>query len=93
MQDSSPVPVIPQPPVNRTLEVTITYLHRGGAVTQFLWVKVGPRHPALRVLLAPLLVGAMLGMFILLLVMLAFALLAIVLVSTFSRLGRRNFKA
>ena len=69
----------------RSLEVTRTYLQRGQEISRSLWVKVRPRHPLLKAVVA-LPVGLFaLMMLVFILMMLGFTLLAIALMMAISR--------
>ncbi len=75
-QDKSLVPQQhPQRLGNRSIEVTKIYLHKGESVTRSLWVKVSPKHPLLKLVLAPLAITAALAAFILILLIVIIALL------------------
>lgn len=63
----------------QSLEVTRTYLQRGQSVSRSLWVTISPRHPLLKLVMIPPIIGLMLAMSILILLVLGFALLAVAL--------------
>ena len=65
---------------SRGIQVTRSYLARGGMVTRSLWVKISPRNPLLKLVLVPPIVVAMVALLILMLVALGFILLAIALI-------------
>jgi hypothetical protein len=69
----------------RSLEVTRTYLQRGQAVSRSLWIRVSPKHPLLKIIIALPMVVLMLTMLVLFLIMLGFTLLAIALVGAITR--------
>lgn len=85
MQEKSLIPQKPERLANRSIEVTRTYLHTGEAVTRSLWVKVSPRHPLLKLVMAPLVISAALAIFVLIMLILAITLLAVALVWTLSK--------
>lgn len=58
------------------LEVTRTYLHRGGVATRGLWVRIAPQNPILKVLLIPPFIVMTAFLLVLLLLILGFILLA-----------------
>ncbi|MBF8265359.1 MAG: hypothetical protein HW384_1223 [Dehalococcoidia bacterium] len=87
-QDNSLVPQEPQRPTNRSIEVTKIYLHKGESVTRSLWVKVNPRHPLLKLVLAPLAITAALAAFILVMLIVVIALLVFSIVWAVRRPGR-----
>lgn len=64
-----------------SIEVTRTYLHRGGVATRGLWVKVAPQNPLLKVLMIPPFVVMTAALLVLLLVILGFILLAALLMA------------
>jgi hypothetical protein len=64
---------------SRGIQVTRSYLVRGGMVTRSLWVRVSPRNPLLKLVLVPPTVVAMVVLLILMLVALGFILLAMAL--------------
>jgi len=60
----------------RSLEVTRAYLQRGQGVTRSIWVRVSPKHPLLKAVTA-LPIGALaLTLFVVILIILGFSLLA-----------------
>jgi len=63
----------------RSFQVTKTYLQRGQAVSHSLWIRVSPKHPLLKAVMAPPMVVSMLIILVLFLIMLGFTLLAIAL--------------
>lgn len=65
----------------RSIEVTRTYLHRGGVATRGLWVKVAPQNPILKVLLIPPFIVMTAALLVLLLLILGFILLAALVVA------------
>lgn len=67
----------------RSLELSRTYLQRGQAVTRSLWIRVSPRHPLLKVIMA-------LPTVALLLTMLGFTLLAVALMGAIWRAGEKD---
>ncbi len=68
----------------RSLEVTRTYIERGQGVTRSIWVRVSPKHPLLKVVTA-LPIGALaLTMFVLILIILGFTLLAMAVMAAIS---------
>jgi len=74
----------------RSLEVTRKYLQRGQGVSRSLWVRVSPKHPLLKVAIAPPMAILMLTMLVLLLIMLGFTLLAIALMGAITRGGVKD---
>jgi hypothetical protein len=84
------MPLVPEkckPAKRRNLEVSRTYLRRGQAVSRSLWIRVSPRHPLLKVVMVPPMAVFMLGMLVLILIMLGFALLAVALMQAIGRTG------
>ncbi len=76
----------------RSLEITRTYIQRGQGVTRSIWVRVSPKHPLLKAVMA-LPVGALaLTMLLLILIILGFTLLAMVLMGAMSRAGRKDIE-
>ena len=69
----------------RSLEVTKTYLQRGHAVTRSLWIRLNPRHPLLKVVIALPMAALILTMLVLILIILGFTLLAIALTGALRR--------
>jgi hypothetical protein len=74
----------------RSLEVSRTYLQRGQAVSRSLWIRVSPKHPLLKIIIAPPMVVLMLIILVLFLIMLGFTLLAIVLVGAITSGGGKG---
>ena len=74
----------------RSLEVTRAYLQRGQAVTRSLSITLNPKHPLLKLAIAPPMAVLVLVMLILLLVSLGFILLAVVLMEVISRAGEKG---
>jgi hypothetical protein len=74
----------------RSLEVSRTYLQRGQAVSRYLWIRISPKHPLLKVVIAPPMAILMLTMLVLLLIMLGFTLLAIALMGAITRGGVKD---
>ena len=74
----------------RSLEVTRTYLQRGEAVSRSLWIRVSPKHPLLKAVIAPPMAAVLLTMLILILIMLGFTLLAVALMGAIRRAGEKN---
>ncbi len=70
---------------SRSLEVAGAYLQRGQTVSRSLWVKVSPTNPLLKALAAIPLGALFLVMFIFMMVVLGFALLAVALMAATSR--------
>ena len=69
----------------RSLEVTRAYLGRGQAVCRSVWIKVSPRHPLLKAVVA-LPVGVLVvTMLVFILIVLGFTLLAVALMTAISR--------
>ena len=76
----------------RSLELTRTYIQRGQGVTRSIWVRVSPKHPLLKAVMA-LPVGALaLTMLLLILIILGFTLLAMALMGAMSRAGRKGIE-
>ena len=75
---------------SRGIEVTRSYMARRGTVARSVWVKIGPRNPVLRLLLAPPLIAMMLAILVLILVILGFVLLAAALFRAVSRPRREG---
>ena len=76
----------------RSLEVTRTYLQRGQAVSHSLWIRVSPRHPLLKAVMALPMGALVLTMLVLFLIMLGFTLLAIALMGAITRGGAKDTK-
>lgn len=74
----------------RSLEVTSTYLQRGQGVSRSLWIRVSPKHPLLKAVMAPPIAVLALTMLVLLLIMLGFTLLAIALMGAITRGGAKD---
>lgn len=74
----------------RSIEVTRTYLHRGGVATRGLWVRIAPRSPLLKAVMIPPFVVMTAVLLVLLLVMLGFILLAAVLMAALSKAKRED---
>lgn len=74
----------------RSLQVTRTYLQRGQAVSRSVWVRASPKHPLLKVVVAPPIAAMLLTMLVLILIMLGFTLLAILLMGMIWRAGEKN---
>jgi len=74
----------------RSHEVTRTYLQRGQAVSRSLWIRVSPKHPLLKAVMAPPIAVLVLTMLVLLLIMLGFTLLAIALIGAITRGGAKD---
>jgi len=64
---------------SRSIEISRAYLRTGETISRSLWVKVSPRHPLLKLVLALPVIGAVLAMFILIVLILGFTLLALAL--------------
>jgi len=77
---------------SRSLEVTRTYLQRGQAVSRSLWIRVSPRHPLLKAVMALPMGALVLTMLVLFLIMLGFTLLAIALMGAITRGGAKDTK-
>ena len=71
----------------RSLEVTRTYLQRGQAVTRSLWIRVSPKHPLLKAIVAAPMAALMLTLVVLILVIMGFTLLAVTLMAAIPRGG------
>lgn len=90
LTDKSITPYEPETIRPRSLEVTQTYLRKGGSVTRSLWIRVAPRNLLLKTVLAvPLLAVATL-IFLLFLIALGFVLLALVVITLAFRRGSRE---
>ena len=76
----------------RSVEVTRTYLQRGQGVTRSMWVNVSPRNPVLKAVVAVPVAAVMLSMFLLMLMMLGFVLLAITLMWALSGKSHREVR-
>ena len=87
-QDKSLVPHQPQGMGSRSIEVTKIYLHKGESVTRSLWVKVSPRHPLLKLVMAPVVITAALAAFILIMLIVIIALLVFAIIWTLRKPGR-----
>jgi len=74
----------------RSLEVSRTYLQRGQGVSRSLWIRVSPKHPLLKAVMAPPMVVLMLIILVLFLIMLGFTLLAIALMGAITRGGVKD---
>ena len=74
----------------RSLEVSRTYLQRGEAVSHSLWIRVSPRHPLLKAVMALPMGALVLTMLVLFLIMLGFTLLAIALMGAITRGGAKD---
>jgi hypothetical protein len=74
----------------RSLEVTRTYLQRGQAVSRSLWVRVSPKNPVLKVIIALPTAVLMLTILIMFLIMLGFTLLAIALMGAIWRAEEKD---
>ena len=74
----------------RSLEVSRTYLQRGQGVSRSLWIRVSPKHPLLKAVMAPPMAGLMVTVLILILIMLGFTLLAIALMGAITRGGVKD---
>ena len=74
----------------RSLEVSRTYLQRGQAVSRSLWIRVSPKHPLLKAVMAPPIAVLVLTMLVLILIMLGFTLLAIALMGAITRGGGKG---
>ena len=79
-----------KPISGRSLQVTRTYLRRGQAVSRSAWIRVSPKHPLLKVVVAPPMAAMLLTMLVLILIMLGFTLLAILLMGTIWRGGEKD---
>lgn len=73
----------------RSLEVTRTYLKRGQSLTRSLWIKVSPKNPLLKVVVAAPMAALAITMLILILIVLGFTLLAVALVQAIGRTGEK----
>ena len=73
------VPRKPESTSRRTIEDSRTLLCTGQGVSRSFWVKVSPRHPLLKIVMAPPMIAVMLLMLIIALLMLGFILLALAL--------------
>lgn len=82
------VPRKPEGTSSRTIQVSQTFLRTGQGASRSLWVKVGPRHPLLKIVMAPPMIAVMLIMLIIVLLMLGFILLAVALAWVMWRLRR-----
>jgi len=71
----------------RSLEVSRTYLQRGQGVTRSFWIRVSPKHPALKVAIAPPMAVLLLTVLVLILIALGFTLLAVALMEAMRRGG------
>ena len=76
----------------RSLEMTGTYLQRGQAISRSLWVRVSPKHPLLKAVMAPPMAALLLTMLLLILIMLGFTLLAVALMQAIGGAGERDSK-
>ena len=76
----------------RSVEVTRTYLQRGQGVTRSMWVNISPRNPVLKAVVAVPAAAVMLSMFLLMLMMLGFVLLAITLMWALSGKSHREVR-
>jgi hypothetical protein len=76
----------------RSLEVTRAYLQRGQAVSHSLWIRVSPRHPLLKAVMALPMGALVLTMLVLFLIMLGFTLLAIALMGAITRGGVKDIE-
>ncbi len=74
----------------RSLEVTRTYLQRGQSVSRSLWIRVSPKHPLLKAVLALPMAALVLTMLILILIILGFTLLAVALMQVIGRTGEKD---
>ena len=74
----------------QSLQVTRTYLRRGQAVSRSVWIRVSPKHPLLKVVVAPPMAAMLLTMLVLILIMLGFTLLAILLMGTIWKAGEKD---
>ncbi len=74
----------------RSLEVTKTYLHRGQSVTRSLWVKVSPKHPLLKVVMAAPMAALFLTMLVLFVIVLGFTLLAMAFMQTMGGMREKD---
>ena len=77
-------------PGGRSLEVTRTYLQRGQGISQSIWIKVSPKNALAKAILALPAGAFMLLVFILILLALGFTLMAITLMSAFSKREGNN---
>ena len=80
------VPRKPEGTSSRTIQVSQTFLRTGQGAGRSLWVKVSPRHPLLKIVMAPPMIAVMLLMLIIALLMLGFILLTMALLWAIWRL-------
>ena len=76
----------------RSVEVTRTYLQRGQGATRSMWVHISPRNPVLKAVVAVPVAAVMLSMFLLMLMMLGFVLLAVTLMWALSGKSHREVR-
>ena len=74
----------------RSVEVTRTYIERGHGVTRSLWVNISPRNPILKTVVAVPAGAIMLSMFILMMIIAGFTLLAVALMLATSGKPRKG---
>jgi len=74
----------------RSLEVTRTYLKRGQNVTRSLCIRLSPKNPLLKVVVAVPMAALMLTMLVLILIMLGFTLLVVGLMQAIGRIGEKD---
>jgi len=76
----------------RSFEVSKIYLQRGQAVSRSLWIRIRPKHPLLKAILAPPIAVLILIMLILFLIILGFTLLAVALTEQYGEQEKRKAK-
>jgi hypothetical protein len=74
----------------RSLEVTRTYLQRGHAVTRSLWIRVSPKSPLFKAVIALPIGAVTLIMLVLILIVLGFTLLAIAVIQAIPRAQQKD---
>ena len=76
--------------IERSLEVSRTYLRQGQTVSHSLWVKISPKNLVLKVAVAVPVAAIVLTMLLLIMIITGFTFLAVCLIGAFARGGEKD---